>query len=287
MKNFLRFIILMPVVVCAVSCQSDTDKANEVISLAMEMEKAQNASPSADSCQLYIQHSAYTGPVKKAPTQEELIKKHKIKTVKQIYTDGWSIATYDKKGNMVSEESDYSGKKTYTYEFDTNGKVTKEKMKYKDGTITTQIYKYDEEGRLISRSYTGSDGKTSVTSFGYNGALNTRIESSDLGIDKEFYDNRGLRVQFESYDEKGKLMGSGNAQYDENGLKISETATIMGLHTKDVIEYNEAGQLLKQHRTGLVDAYFIYEYNDKGLIISYKNIKGANEDETRYEYVFY
>jgi YD repeat-containing protein len=290
MKKLFPLVMLVPVSISVISCKSDTEKANEVLSYAMKVQESQNpgASPASDTGQLAIQHSAYTGPVKKAPTQEELIKKYQVKSVKQTYNNGWYLENYDKKGDKISEESDYSGKKTFTYEFDKNGNVTKEKKKWKDGSITTLTYKYNEEGKLISRTYTDSDGKSTETRFEYNKTLNTRSESSDTGVDREFYDNRGLRVRFESFDEKGKLVGSGEAQYDKDGLKTSENSVIWGMSTHDdYSRYNEAGQLLEMHRTGLADVFFNYEYDDKGLKISEKNTKGYTVDETKYEYTFY
>lgn len=274
------------------SCQSDTDMANEVLSSAIQMEKAQhegalNNGPASDSTKLPIQTSEFTDPVKKAPSQEELILTHKVKTEKQTYDGGWSISTYDKKGNKISEESDYSGKKTYTYEFDKDNRVTKEKTKYKDGTVFTLAYEYNKEGKVITKTFTDSDGKSSVTKMEYDSKLNTRTETSSTGSDKEFYDNRGLRVRFESYDENHKLMGAGEAKYNKEGLKVHEAASIMGMSTNDELEYNENGQLLKQHRTGILDVYFIFSYNEKGLITNHKNIKNQKEEETVYTYTYY
>lgn len=274
------------------SCQSDTEMANDVLNTAIQMENARqegllNNEPATDSVKLPIQHSTFTDPVKKAPSQEELIIAHKVKTVKQTYEGGWSIATYDKKGNKVSEESDYSGKTTYTYEFDKNNRVTKEKTKYKDGMTFMLTYKYNDEGKLITKTFTDSEGKPSVTMMEYNPKLDTRTETSSTGVDKEFYDNRGLRVRFESYDENHKLMGAGEAKYNKEGLKVNEVASIMGMSTNDEFEYNERGQLLKQHRTGILDVYFIFEYNEKGLITNHKNIKNQREEETVYTYTYY
>lgn len=290
--KWLTYILLIVAGSFAASCQSDTDMANDVLNTAIQMEKARqegslNNSPASDSAKLPIQNSAFTGPVKKAPSQEELILTHKVKTIKQTYENGWVVSTYDKKGNKISEESDYSGKKTYSYEFDKQKRVTKEKTKYKDGTTFIMTYEYNEDGKLITKTFTDSEGKASVTKMEYDPKLNTRTEISSTGADKEFYDNRGLRVRFESYDENHKLMGSGEAKYNEEGLKINETASIMGMSTNDVFEYNENGQLLKQHRTGILDVYFIFSYNEKGLITNHKNIKNQKEEETEYTYTYY
>lgn len=281
------YMLLIAAGALATSCQSDTERNKEILNAALQANQSLNNSPANDSVQLPIQTSTYTGPVKKAPTQEELIVTHKVKSVKQTYEDGWSIAKYDKKGNKISEESDYSGKKTYTYEFDKNGKVKQEKTKYKDGSVFVVKYEYNDEGKVVTKTFTDSDGKTSVTKIEYNKKLNTRTELSANGADKEFYDNRGLRVRFESYDEKNKLMGYGEAEYNKDGLKILENASIMGMSSKDECEYNDIGQLLKQHRTGMLDVYFMFEYNEKGLITTQKTLKGAGEEKTIYEYTYY
>lgn len=287
MRKLFNYILQITILFFVASCKSDVDKANEVLNSAMQMEKAQTTQPKQDNGKLSIQNSEYTSLVKKAPTQEELIKKYKVKTVKETYNSGWSISTYNKNGNLIATESDYSGKKTYSYEFDKKGQITKEKMKSADGTVIVRKFEYNEEGKLISKSFNSGDGKTSITKIAYNTELNTRTESSSTGIDKEFYDNRGLRVRFESWDENGKLVGSGEAKYNEDGLKVSETSTIMGMSVNDVFEYNENAQILKLSRSGVLGVYFLYDYNTKGLISSSKNIKGQNEEETMYEYTFY
>jgi hypothetical protein len=286
MKNTL-LIFTTIIFIGFVSCRSDTDRMNDVLSDAMQMQKAKETTRASDTGKLLSQTSIYTDPVKVVPTQEELIRKYKVKEVKTTYSNGWTITKYDKNGHVTSEESDYSGKKTYNYEFDKNDKVTKEIVKHKDGTKTIFTYAYDDEGKLISKSYKSDDTTTSTTTYEYDKRLNTRTETNKYGVDKEFYDNRGSRVQFESYDDKGKLVGSGTASYNKEGLKTNETASIMGMSTNDVFEYNEAGQILKQHRTGILEVYFIFEYNDKGLVTIHKNIKGGSEEVTTYAYNYY
>lgn len=281
------YIVLIGSGSLATSCQSDAERNKQILDAALQTNQSLSSSAANDSVQLPIQTSTYTEPVKKVPTQEELIATHKVKSVKQTYEDGWSIVKYDKKGNKISEESDYSGKKTYAYEFDKNGKVTLEKTKYKDGSVFVARYEYNGDGKVITKTFTDSDGKTSVTKIEYNKKLNTRTEFSANGSDKEFYDNRGLRVRFESYDEKNKLMGYGEAEYNKDGLKILENASIMGMNSKDECEYNNIGQLLKQHRTGILDVYFMFEYNEKGLITTHKTLKGTVEEKTIYEYTYY
>lgn len=271
----------------AVSCRSDTDKANQVLNDALQMDQSLIPAPTGDSMRLPIQSSSYTGPVKQVPKQEELIVSAKVKSVRQVYEGGWSLSAYDKKGHKTSEESDYSGKKTYSYTFDSEGRVAQEKTRYKDGATFTMDYNYNKDGKVIKKTFTDSDGKASVTEIEYDTLRNTRTERSSTGIDKEFYDNRGLRVRFESYDDKDKLVGYGEATYNEDGLKMNETAFIMGMKSYDELKYNEKGQLLEQHRTGILDVYFRFEYNEQGLKTSERTVKGGKEEETVYEYKYY
>ncbi len=270
------------------SCQSRTDKMNEVLDMAIQMNDTQNYNQEQGNGRLPIQNSPYTGPIKEVPSQEDLIKEHKVKTVKDIYSSGWSISTYDRNGRLIKTESHNSSKTTYSYKFDDKGQIIKERKEYDDGTFMISEYVYNEKDQLMSKSiYFSENEEPSEVKFEYDEDLNTCTEISSVGSVKEFYDNRGLRVRFESYDEYEKLDGSGEAKYDKNGLKISETASIMGMNVKDKFEYNERGQILKQHRTGMVVVTILYEYDAKGLLSRYKNIQGSEVDETRYEYTYY
>lgn len=281
-------LLLILILSFVVSCQSRTDKMNEVLDMAIQMNDAQNYNQEQGSGRLPIQNSPYTGPIKEVPSQEDLIKEHKVKTVKDIYSSGWLISTYDRNGRLIKTESHNSSKKTYSYKFDDKGRIIKERKEYDDGTFMISEYVYNEKDQLMSKSiYFSENEEPSEVKFEYDEDLNTCTEISSVGNVKEFYDNRGLRVRFESYDEYEKLDGSGEAKYDKNGLKISETASLMGMNVKDKFEYNEKGQLLKQHRTGMVVVTILYEYDAKGLLSSYKNIQGSKVDETRYEYTYY
>lgn len=288
MWKLVNSIVPITILFVILSCQSDTNKANEVLKQSLQMDKFTIKKQEQDNQQkLSIQVSEYTDPVKKAPSQEELIKQYKVKTVKEIGNSDWYIRTYDRKGNMIVKESSNFGKETYSYEFNKKGLIVKQKTKFKDGDSVVVTYEYNDEGSLIRKSVINSSGKTNATTFEYNAKLNIYTESSSTGIEKEFYDNRGLRVRFESYDEKGKLVGSGEARYDKNGLKTSESGTIMGVRVYDEFEYNERAQLRQQHRTGILDVYFIIEYDAKGLKKRYKKIQGGKEETTTYKYTFY
>ncbi len=217
------------------ACKSDAAKVNETLENAMQFEKTRNEPVALDNGKLAIQNSDYSGEIKKVPSQEELIQKFKIKTVNETYVIGWCITTYDQNGNAITKELDPSGKKTYSYQLDQNGRVIEEKTQFDDRSKSVKKITYDDKSQQISKSFTNEGyGVDEVTRYEYDDVLGTRKESSTTGTDKEFYDNRGLRVRFESYDERGKLVGFGDAKYGEDGLKISETASLTGLKTKSV-----------------------------------------------------
>src|SRR4051812_24072984 len=109
MKKIFNCTILMAIISVAISCQSGASKANEVLSNAIQTEKRINDKPESASGKLSIQNSIYNEPIKKVLTQDELIKKHKVKTVKETGSSGWQISTYDENGRKVKEESNYSG----------------------------------------------------------------------------------------------------------------------------------------------------------------------------------
>ncbi|MCC6371295.1 MAG: hypothetical protein IT236_09850 [Bacteroidia bacterium] len=270
------------------SCKSDVERNNEVINDAIRMSNLPFDNPAPDSGKIDIQNSTYTNPVKKIPTQEELIKQYKVKSITETDNSSIFIFNYDKDGNLSSTESERSGKTMYSYKFDEKGRIIQEKTKSKDGLTTVLKFEYNEDGKKISKTgYYGDDPKENVTRWEYDTNSNTRTEYNSSGKDKEFYDNRGLRVRFESFDEQGKFCGSCIATYNADGLKMAENSKIMGMIIDDEFEYNEKGQLIQQHRTGILTVDFLIEYDAKGLILSKTNIKGNVEEKTKYEYTFY
>jgi hypothetical protein len=286
LRKLVVYILPVAIPFFMISCKTDAENANDVLNTAMRMEEAQGEHPAQEDGKLLIQNSAYTDPVKKVPTQEELIKMYKVKTVKEIYSAGWTLSTYDNKGNLISTESDGLSKHNYSYVFDTKGRVIKETRKLNDIAIVKE-FEYNADGKLIRESFTPSDEKTEVTTYEYDKKLKTRTETSSTGVEKEFYDNRGLRVRFESYGEKGDLMSYGEAKYDEKGLKVSEKSSLLGKTMDDVYQYNENGQVISLYRTGPFAINKSYEYNRIGLMISSRTTGGYAADESTYEYTFY
>lgn len=287
MQRKITYTLLIALFLSAIACKSDRVQAQVVIDAAMQMDHPQKNFTNEKSEEPSMQNATQSDPVKKEPTQEELIKQYKVKTVKETYPTGWAISTYDRNGILVATETDYWAKRTYNYTYDQNGNVIEEKSKSEDGITWLIKYTYDEKNRRLSRSFTSSDGLDGVEEYAFDDVLNIRTESSSSGMEKEFYDNRGLCVKIETYDEKGELISAGESKYDADGLKISEDFSILRMQMHDVFEYNENAQVLKQHRTGGMNVDFLFEYDEKGLMTKYKKVKDNEEEVTTYAYTFY
>ena len=192
------------------------------------------------------------------PTQEELIKQHRVKTKTTIYEEGSSINYYDENGMVVKwvDLDDTTTYEVYFYHWNEKEELTRKVTRYSNGESITRGYVYDEKGRVIVETYTNADLETSYKNFYYDDVLNTIIELNEYGIDKQFLNEDGLRVHFDSYDDTYRLMGVVKTTYSEKGLAIEENSELMGIRLKDSFEYNDLGQLLKKERSGIVNATF-------------------------------
>jgi hypothetical protein len=300
MKKLFNYSIAIGLSIFCYSCQSKTNKMEETIALGMLMQEAKEEGTPNDlrklipqqTSKLSIQTSTFTNPITPPVSEEELILKNKVKTKKVYYaSSSIHLFFYDKKGYIIKEEAhdgDSITVKNYNYEFGENDKLLKETAIYENGKIDyIREYEYNEDGKQVMYTFTSESGEISVTKSYYDTELNTMMEQDKYGLEKEFYDNRGLRVKADSYDEKGKLMGVVESQYNKEGLKTSESTSVMGMEMKDVFEYNDMGQIVKLYRKGLVDVSWSYTYNKQGLVTRFVSAKGARKDTTHYEYTYY
>jgi hypothetical protein len=228
-----------------------------------------------------------------APKQEDLIKIHKVKTKTEISKedDEMTITHYSTSGEILKVITRYLGvtKETdYSYEYDNLGNVILEKATKKDdGSTVTTHYTYNDQNKVIICKKTYSDGDVSYTNTYYDDITNSYIEENNLGVDKFFLNELGLRVHFLAYDDDYKVMGFATSTYNEKGLKISEESSMMGLKMKDTFTYNEKGQLLKAYRKTLIEATWEYTYDERGLETSYKNKNPSLTSSYIYVYEFY
>ena len=113
------------------------------------------------------------------------------KLTKRIWPDGTPVKYGYANGRLVSKEE--AGRKT-TYQYDTFGRMTEEKIVQGKESLTTKMT-YDENGRMSSIT----DGKTTVK-FAYDRFGRKLLEDGPVGTLTMMYDEKGRlsarQVQF-------------------------------------------------------------------------------------------
>jgi hypothetical protein len=166
-------------------------------------------------------------------------------------------------GKPVEERLEMAGElaERTTREFDDDGRPVKEFRHYLEGEPDEILYEYDEEGLLIKRQLTDSDGEEG---------------EKHLWI----YKNK-LLVREESYNEYGDLESSKTYTYSETGNieEVVEVTHSGGEQTRLVTIYNEAGKVETDKRydsRGRLTARNIYTYDENGNndTIEEENVSG-------------
>ncbi len=158
-------------------------------------------------------------------------------------------------GKPIEERIEMNGEpaERTTREFDSNGRPVKEFRHYLDGEPDQILYVYDDEGRLIKRQLTDSDGEE-----GENNLL--------------IYENKQL-MREESYNEYGDLESSKAYTYSEDGTieEVIELSFSGGEQTRLVTLYNETGKVETEKRydaRGRLTARNTYTYDEDGNVIT-------------------
>jgi len=281
MKSLLLLITLCLSVFSFAQISGNIRSSYEAVSALLPEQKKKMASQSI----------VYKGVPIETPTQEELIKLNHVKSEIKYYEGSTSIYHYDTSGvlsKVESKDGEDISFEVFAYEFDGAGNVLKETNSDLEDGGYMKCYQYDEKNRVIAKSYSRNGGDTSFTNMYYNDNLGVMIEVSEYGYDKYYYNELGLRVFFQSYDENLALVGSSESNYSSVGLKIDEESHVMGMTLNDTYSYNERGQLLHASRTSMmVDATWSHEYNDLGLETKFLNVSSSFETETITEYTYY
>ena len=115
---------------------------------------------------------------------DEPEKDKKVETVKYKYDD---------KGNLIEVIFDDGYK--FEYEYDENGRKTKEVTTNRDGSKETTIYKYDDNGNLIEVIF--DDGSKIECEYDENGRETKRVIT---------YSDGSKETTIYKYDEKGRII---------------------------------------------------------------------------------
>ena len=204
--------------------------------------------------------------------------------------------TYDLDQMLVREvhTSFYTGAAEsyiYDYEYDENGNMITRRMTGTNGYLSILTYEYDETGKLIKTT----DSNNSQTVYSYPDE-NTCIILSQLGDGtmfsqtKEIYDNSGklirqTRYQQNSYAEIDYEIVN---TYNEYGQQLASEIYMEGvLNGGDYSEY-DGDRLIRITHQGSEGVYLIeeYEYDQYGNLIKKisKNSSGLIMQYLVYEY---
>lgn len=192
-----------------------------------------------------------------APTQEELIKKYKVKQRRTDFekTGSWGFSNYDTTGLLI--EFEYHDEKykqdvrsTIRYELNQKGDILKKtKTEYKkDGKPdplgeTVSTYQYNEDGNILK-----------ITEIKSN-------NNQDSTISQYQYDDQGREVRFTRSSKYNSEMSE--FEYDQYGNIQTKVVD----NQKTTILYNELDLVEKEitySRTGEVYTTTTYEYNTRG-----------------------
>lgn len=172
--------------------------------------------------------------------------------------------------------------------FDANGNLT-----YSKSYGTIRVLAYDDNGNLLSEGF-GEDGWDHRVEYFYDDQGNC-IEEKYYGDDKTVstyvvmeYDDRGNRLLKLSTSEKGSY---GYAYtYDEHNSETSRTSLENGKADSQLTYqfiYDADGRILQREafKDGKSVQVEISEYNEKGLLVSYK--EGPKNRNTTKKYIIY
>ena len=190
MKNFISYslLIILGIQSLTVSCKSNNKQKKTVQNESKRIS-------TKEATQEQIIHTA---------TQEELIKKHKVKTVKAHYDDDtYTIHHYNQNSLLIKE--DYFDGTSLTvsknsYKLDAEGNILKITT-VKDDKKTVKEYSYDKMGRQTNKIITFSDGKKTIIRTNYDDVKHTKTEKSDYyGKFIYYFDERGLEQKIDSWE---------------------------------------------------------------------------------------
>ncbi len=215
---------------------------------------------------VYDEHNRPIKIIEEYNTVENLYDEHGNVIKKTVTDNEGNVSiyeyTFDEHGNELSESSSYNGEsdgisRTYSYEYNAQGDITKKCYFNSDKLITdvTFEYTYDAKGRK-TKIVTSAPQSTSTEEISYNenGDIIKSVKltpgfttetvheytySEDGRLEKERMELNSWKdsVLTEKYDEHGNLTlrESGDScekyeyTYDENGFVIKKVSTATGL----------------------------------------------------------
>lgn len=195
---------------------------------------------------------------------------NKISAIK--YDDHYRIIE-----SKIFDDGEYKGK--WTYKFNDKGD-TSNISKYDDeGKVVYEVkFQFDEKGNLVEKSYyyDGEFDNKDVMKYDEknNRITFTHLVDDDLSLDylkKYTYNDNGFETSWEYFDEDTLLQMKGQSVYDEYNRKIDSIYYVEGSPDfKAKWVYDDSGNLLKQtffDSEGELISREVYKYNENNQLI--------------------
>ena len=206
--------------------------------------------------------------------------------------------TYDEDGNELTYTyRNYSGavQNGYTCTYDQRGNlVKKEYMDKIDAAYNyTEVFTYDEQDRLLTRTRINYDGKESVRTYAYevDGSYRYIYDWDDFDVNyytyTYWYDTEDRIVKHELLNKiTNEIDEAYETRYDEQGNEVYHRSVYNGKEYITNSTYNEQGKLLTSETTedGELYAMSVYTYNEAGKPLTYERMYGVDWDRTTYTY---
>lgn len=205
--------------------------------------------------------------------------KPSTKTV-EYKNGGQSITTFeyqpaDNSVTMTVRDQDGNFEEKIYQRLDQEGKVLEE-IRHGEGEILEQQHaiSYDDNGRPVSRKIEVS-GEPAVQQF-YD----------------YFFDDKGLLIEVEVYDEKDQVLRADTIEYDETGNRSSYLMDDLVQDTQlvETWEYDDQQRIIKNARSrggGAVLESTAYEFGDHGYIQTMTISSPTGEQVDTFSYEFY
>lgn len=211
------------------------------------------------------------------------ILKFKVKSITAIDGDGKIkyIQFYNDKGNIIKQGSLNDNKQHQVdreFIYNDSAQLIEERTYTSNGDInTTSKYYYNNNSQLFKKEYIQFGEVSATWAFGYDEKGNKVSETQTSGtignsLTKYKYDDKSLLIQEDKSnntigkEERVSYKYNGKGQIIEKNTKSYYFNTTITL----TYTYNDAGKLTKlfEKSSNGVSSTTLYEYNDKGLLIS-------------------
>lgn len=236
-------------------------------------------------------------------TSKSDIVKFKIKSITTIDGDGKIKYTefYNDKGNFIKQGSLNDNKQLQTdreFFYNDSLQLIEERTHTSNGDInSTSKYYYNDKNQLIKKEYIQFSEVSATWTFEYDEKGNKISETKTSGtmgnsVTKYKYDDKAFLIQEDKSNSSIGKEERVNYKYSDKGQTVEKKTKAYYFNTTITLtySYNDADKLTKlfEKSSNGVSSTTLYEYNDKGLLISetWESLISKTPQKTTYQISF-